>query len=214
MNPSPYSKKTRLALLDQIFEDWLSETAEDNVEVDNLKRQLAAYERAVREVMYRDMLLRMITVSHKTTEDVFLTINPPPETRFEDFRNAVEAMLEILPGVYLYAFEATGNVERCPHVHILFHHTLSGSSWGNKLKQIQNRFSHIVNTKNSHFFNVKHVVPEEVHLVVKYIMKTHPPKNGAERTKREETEALRLHHNLDDYYSNIEGAVIQGLIEN
>lgn len=215
MENPPLSQEARFAILDQIFEEFLEtpkmQWLRQSIETERL---LKARERAILDVMYREELGKLIHDSTRVTTDVFLTVNPPPETQFEVFRNAVEEMVGILPGVYLYAYEATGNTERCPHVHILFHHELSGSNWGNLLKKIQNRFAKIVNVKNSRFFNLKHVEANEVHLVIKYIMKTQPAKNGEERTKRAETASMREIHCLDDYYSNMEGAAIQGLIEN
>jgi len=215
MEPSPFSKKTRFALLDQIFNDWLQPYEKDAEEMIQLKRKLEAYERAVREVMYREFLLKMLTISHEITEDVFLTVNPPANISIERLRNTVEEFVSWSDVKrYLYAFEATGNADRAPHVHIVFHHGLSTYKWGLLLKRMHTLFGKIVDTGIKTLFDVRHIIPEDVANVVKYIMKTQPPKNGQEREKDRQTNQLREQNGLDDYYSNIEGAAIQGLIEN
>lgn len=215
MEPSPFSKKTRFALLDQIFNDWLQPYEKDAEEMTQLKRKLEAYERAVREVMYREFLLKMITHSPTVTGDVFLTLNPPPGKSFELIKMIVEQFVA-WPEVksYLYAYEVTTNKERPPHVHIVFHHGLDGNAWAKLQLRMKRHFGKIVFWSKKESCDLIHIPPEDVANVIKYIMKTNPPQNGEARKKDAATSEFRELNGLDDYYSNIEGAAIQNLIEN
>lgn len=213
MQISAADKRALWQLFDEVANDFWNSPQGRSVSADlQVDRLLKSRERAVLEFMYREEFMKLLRVSVNVTEAAFLTLNPPNDKTLEDLITVVDRLVGILPGAYLYAYEATANADRCPHVHILFHHKLVGSKWSNFLKRIQRICVELLNVKDERFFDLKHIEANEVEKVIKYILKTNPPKNGDERAKREATTSLRESNRLEEYYSNYEDAVLDQIL--
>lgn len=213
MQMSSADKRALWQLFDEIANDfWSSPQGQAIAPALQTERLLKSRERAVLEFMYREEFQNLLRGSVNVTEHVFLTLNPPNNKTLADLQAVVERLVAILPGTYLFAYEATGNADRCPHIHILFHHNLVSSNWSNFYKRIQRICCSLLDVRNEKFFDLRHIENNEVVLVIKYILKTQPPKNGEERAKRQATDSLRVDNNLEPYYSNIEPAEITRLL--
>jgi len=154
----------------------------------------------------------LITANSQVTNDVFLTLNPPNNKSLDDLLDVMQRLEELFPSAYLYSYEATDNAGRCPHVHILFHHEYQGNEWAKFYRRLTRITDRVCVSTNKHAFALRHVLSGDVENVIKYILKTRPPKNGADRLKRQATDSLREENGLAAYYSNYEEEVLTRML--
>lgn len=97
-----------------IYQRWMSEDLELSKEIRELYFPNESKEKITRKP-------RSSEYTKEFTGDVYLTINPPNNLKFENFKKFVEDLMSYdFYSDYIYAFEVTSTAERCPHVHILF----------------------------------------------------------------------------------------------
>jgi len=97
-----------------IYQRWMSEDLELSKEIRELYFPNESKEKINRKP-------RSSEYTKEFTGDVYLTINPPNNLKFENFKKFVEDLMSYdFYSDYIYAFEVTSTAERCPHVHILF----------------------------------------------------------------------------------------------
>jgi len=97
-----------------IYQRWMSQDADFLKEIRELYFPNESKEKITRKP-------RSSEYTKEFTGDVYLTINPPNNLKFENFKKFVEDLMSYdFYTDYIYAFEVTSTAERCPHVHILF----------------------------------------------------------------------------------------------
>lgn len=144
--------------------------------------------------------LRSLKNIELNKEWYFLTINPRPDIKLQEFMKTIQkALSKVWITYYIFVIEQRGESEaelgKGFHTHIIFN---KGIKHCKVVQEMANTFKKMCDTSNYHLFNLKNIGDEEKKRKIEYI--TGSKKDEEKHLKQQMDIIFRKKENLKSYY--------------